>query len=479
VYQNQNNNKGMSKAVLREFSAIIAKAMDVDDVELASVAGIPKNRSPKKMQPPLFGPEHSTPAALASMVLVIDDDPLQREVLTQILVRAGQGFVLNAASGKVALDYMAAYGPRIGLVICDLQMPGMDGMELLRHIGESIHKPAVIISSATESRILSSVELMVKAVGLNVLGSLPKPVSREAMNRLLDRYLHAPEVAPLANRVILRTSDIDHAFEAGEFEPYFQPKVSLATGKLIGVEALSRWMHPEHGVLRPADFMPLIESQNKLGKLTRSVIASAIRHAADWKNNGRPLTININLSLSAIDNVSLVEDTLALLSTHGMKPRDLTFEIVETAAMTDVGRTLEIMNRLRLNGFGLSIDDFGTGYSSFEQLSRIPFTELKIDRSFVHGAAQAPRLAALVRSCIDLAARLNLNVVAEGVESEDDWEFLLNAGANEAQGYFIATPMPGNRLLSWADRWTAPDTITQPSQMNQSGRFPKLVVVRK
>ena len=428
------------------------------------------------MQPTKFDPEQSATAALAHMVLVIDDDAMQREILTSLLTRAGHTSVLTASDGKDALECMAAYGAQIGLVVCDLQMPGMDGMELLRHIGESVHKPAVIISSATESRIMSSVEVMVKAVGLNVLGSLPKPVNQESMNRLLGRYSHAPAVAPLANRFVLQAADVDRAFEAGEFEPYFQPKVNLASGKLVGVEALCRWLHPEHGVLRPAEFLPLIDSQKGLARLTQTVIASAIGHAADWKKSGRELSINVNLSLSAIDNVSLCEDTLALLSANGLKPRDMTFEIVETAALTDVGRTLETMNRLRLNGFGLSIDDFGTGYSSFEQLSNIPFTELKIDRSFVDGAAQAPRLAAVVRSCIDLAARLNLNVVAEGVETQDDWEFLASVGADEAQGYLIATPMPGNRLLSWADRWTAPEI---KGQRSQTERFPKLVAVRK
>jgi EAL domain-containing protein (putative c-di-GMP-specific phosphodiesterase class I)/ActR/RegA family two-component response regulator len=432
----------------------------------------PKIAAKKVMQSSVFDSKQSVTAATAHMVLVIDDDAIQREILGRILTLAGQDSVITAANGNEALECMAAHGAHIGLVICDLQMPGMDGMELLRHIGESAHKPAVIISSGTEARILASVELMVKAVGLNVLGSLPKPVSREAMNRLLDRYLRAPAIAPLANKIVLSAADVERAFAEGEFDTHFQPKVSLVTGELIGVEALSRWMHPEHGILRPADFLPLIESQNKLGELTRNVIETAIGHAADWKKNGKSLTINVNLSLSAIDNVSLCEETLALLAANKMKPRDLTFEIVETAAMTDVGRTLETMSRLRLNGFGLSIDDFGTGYSSFEQLSRIPFTELKIDRSFVHGAAHAPRLAALVRSCIDLAARLNLNVVAEGVESEEDWQFLANAGANEAQGYFIATPMPGNRLLSWADRWIAPTLEINPIR---TGRFPKAI----
>ena len=152
------------------------------------------------------------------MVLVIDDDVIQREILSRILKLAGQANVITAANGNDALACMAVHGASIGLVICDLQMPGMDGMELLRHIGESAHKPAVIISSGTESRILASVELMVKAVGLNVLGSLPKPVNREAMNRLLARYLHTPVTTPLANKIVLCASDVDRAFADGEFD---------------------------------------------------------------------------------------------------------------------------------------------------------------------------------------------------------------------------------------------------------------------
>ncbi len=385
--------------------------------------------------------------------MVVDDDCIQRERLLQVLRRAGETVVFKAASGEEALDCLRSNNALIGLVICDLQMPGMDGMALLRRIGECGHNLAVIISSAADSSIMRSVELMAKAVGLNVLGSLPKPIRPATMEKLIRAYRQTPVSAPHALTTDLTPSDLDRAFANGEIVPYFQPQMDLATRTLAGVEALARWIHPVHGILRPVDFLPLIESQGALPRLTQTIIASTVKHAAIWKRRGCEVTLNVNLSLSAMDNRFFCEETQALLDVHGLTPQDLTFEILETAAMTDVGRTLETMTRLRLNGFGLAIDDFGTGFSSFEQLSSIPFTELKIDRSFVDGVAQTPRQAAVVRSCIDLAHRLNLKVVAEGVESQDDWDFLMRTGAQEAQGYLIARPMPAAQVPAWADDW--------------------------
>ncbi len=387
-------------------------------------------------------------------VLVIDDDDTQREWLSHILIRAGETMVLTATGGEEALECLRTSVARIGLVVCDLQMPGVDGMALLRRIGEAGYNPAVIISSGSDPAILRSVELMVKAFGLTVLGSVSKPVKPASLERLLHLYRDAPITISDAREVALMPVDLERGLANGEFVPYFQPKVDLVTGALAGVEALARWIHPVHGELCPETFLPLIESERKMAQLTQVILTAAVKHVAEWRRQGWSFTMSVNLSLSALDNRFFCEDFKALLDPVGLEPRDFTFEVLETAAMTDVGRTLETMARLRLNGFGLAIDDFGTGFSSLEQLSTIPFTELKIDRSFVHGASQSPRLAAVVRSCIDLAHRLNLRVVAEGVESLDDWQFLVGAGANEAQGYFIAKPMPAEQLLLFADQWT-------------------------
>lgn len=398
--------------------------------------------------------QHAAPLAFTQGVLVVDDNADELDYFSHLLPRVGECNVFTASSGQEALAFLGTNAEKIGLVICDLQMPGMDGMALLRRIGESSHDLAVIVSSAADANIMRSVELMGKAIGLKVLGSLQKPVDRAKLETLLRRYREAPARALHSKAIDLKPADFDRAIEAGEFAPYFQPKVDLATGKVTGAEALVRWVHPVRGVLQPAEFLPLINSPFKLEQLTQTMIAASIEHAVGWRKRGCQIALSVNLSLSALDNHRFCEDVQALLAERGMRPEDLTFEILESAAMTDVGRALETMTRLRLNGFGLAIDDFGTGFSTFEQLSSIPFTELKIDRAFVLGAAQTPRLAAVVRSCIDLAHRLNLKIVAEGVETEEDWDFLAAAGATEAQGYYISRPMAGEELVGWVERWT-------------------------
>ncbi len=271
---------------------------------------------------------------------------------------------------------------------------------------------------------------------------------------------HPPtDRVPLAKPLILSPtlSPAAHALES-QLVSNIVPGVLIldddfASGDVVGVEALARWSHLLHGVLSPADLLPAIEACDELSRLVDAIMASAVKQAVAWKKHARRMPISINRSLSVLGNRQFCKSAFALVNAHGIAPQDLAFEILETAALTDVGRTLETMTRLRLNGFGLAIDDFGTGFSSFEQLSSIPFTELKIDRSFVMGVATSPRQAAVVRSCVELAHRLNLKVVAEGVETQSDWDFLVTAGATEAQGYYLSRPMPGAAVAAWVDAW--------------------------
>ena len=395
------------------------------------------------------------PNGFTQGVLVVDDDAEQREFFLRILPRVGDYDVVCASSGADALALLSNHEMKINLVVCDLQMPGMDGMALLRRIGTFRRDVAVIVLSSADTSILRSVELMAKAMGLNVLGSLQKPVERARLEKLVRLHREVVASVPRGAGRELGTADIDRALAGNEFIVYFQPKVNLITGKVSSAEALVRWQHPIHGLLEPEEFLPLVASSGRLVRLTQSILASSIAHVADWRKRGCQISFSVNLSLSALSNPLFCEDIQTLLASRGLKPEDLTFEILESATMVDVGRALETMTRLRLNGFGLAIDDFGTGFSSYEQLSRIPFTELKIDRTFVSGASHTPRLATMVSSCIELANRLELKIVAEGVETKEDWDYLIAAGATEAQGYFIAKPMPGDDIVPWIERWTA------------------------
>ncbi|MEQ1518166.1 MAG: EAL domain-containing response regulator, partial [Usitatibacteraceae bacterium] len=321
-------------------------------------------------------------------VLVVDDNPDQRDFFLRILPRVGKYDVVSAAGGVEALALLREDTAKIGLLICDLQMPGMDGMSLLRRIGEFRSDLAVIVLSSADSSILRSVELMGKAVGLRVLGSLQKPVDRVKLEKLLRQFNQMIARVPQTQRFVLGPDDLDRAFAQGELVPYFQPKVNVSTREVKSVEALARWIHPEQGTLHPEEFLPLVAACGKLAQLTDIIISASVRQVVDWRQRGCAMPLSVNLSLAALDNELFCEDAQALLAKHGMEPADLTFEILESAAMTNVGRSLEIITRLRLNGFGLAIDDFGTGFATFEQLSSMPFTELKIDRTFVLGAAQ-------------------------------------------------------------------------------------------
>ncbi len=172
-----------------------------------------------------------------------------------------------------------------------------------------------------------------------------------------------------------------------------------------------------------------------------------------WSKRGSPYTVSVNLSLKSLDDPKLADRITETVRRQGVDPSFIILEVTETAAMTDVARCLENLARLRMKGFGLSIDDYGTGYSSMQQLARVPYTELKIDQSFVLGAASQPRLRVMLESSMELANRLGLTVVAEGVETRQDWDLLKQLGCHKAQGYFIAKPLPADKFLDWVDEW--------------------------
>jgi EAL domain-containing protein (putative c-di-GMP-specific phosphodiesterase class I) len=203
----------------------------------------------------------------------------------------------------------------------------------------------------------------------------------------------------------------------------------------------------------PASFMGLIEQLGLIDRLTWSMLRQSAMACSAWQQQGIDITVSVNLSQASLSDPSLAGRITSLVSRQHLDPRKMVLEITESAAMTEVGPALENLTRLRMKGFGLSIDDFGTGYSSMQQLSRIPFTELKIDRSFVSGAPEHAQRKIILESSNDLARRLGLKSVAEGVETRGEWEELQRVGCLIAQGYFIAQPMPAADFLHWAKNW--------------------------
>ncbi len=260
-----------------------------------------------------------------------------------------------------------------------------------------------------------------------------------------DRDENTPRRLALAH-------DLRDGLESGQVRAVFQPKMSLATGEMTGVEALCRWDHPTLGEIMPDEFIPLADRTGISAELTAYMIASALRHAERWQQAGHRWTVAINVSMHALLDDDLVRLVTHLLAGSSVRPDGIVLEITETHVMSDAERTLTVLGELAALGLRLSIDDFGTGYSSLSYLQKLPVHEVKIDKAFVQAMATDRGADAIVRSVLDLARNLDLAVVAEGVEDEDAYHRLRALGCDEAQGYFFARPMAAHEAEAFALR---------------------------
>ncbi len=390
--------------------------------------------------------------------LVAEDHGFQRSMLVSMLRRLGATCVHEAGDGHAALAIMRDPKRPVDIVISDLDMPGMDGMEFIRHLGESGHPVSVILASALERNLIASVKTMTEAYGIKLLGVLEKPLTVEKLVPLIE--LHEPAQAapdrPRPDTPRFTLAEIVAGVSNGEFEPFFQPKVELATGQVKGAEALARWRHPQRGLVTPAAFIKPLEDGNLIDTLTWVMLRKSAAFCRTWREAGLDLTVYVNLSLKSLADVRLADRVTELVTSEGIEPRHMVLEVTESAATTDIGKALENLARLRMKGFGLSIDDYGTGYSSMQQLARIAFTEIKIDQSFVTNAAQNESARVILESSLGMAKKLNITAVAEGVETQADWDLLRQLHCGFAQGYFIAAPMAAGEFLDWVRQRNRP-----------------------
>ncbi|TFW09309.1 EAL domain-containing protein [Oxalobacteraceae bacterium OM1] len=390
--------------------------------------------------------------------LVAEDSGFQRRLLVQILDEMGAARVTEAADGHEALRICRGAETPVHISVIDIDMPRMDGIELIRRLAEHNYDEAVIVSSALDPAVLAAVETMSRAYGIHLLGVVEKPATPDKLMPLIRAYKppsqRAKAAAP-ANQP--RLEDILEGLKNNEFEPYFQPKVELASGRVWGAEALARWHRPHHGLVPPAAFVPLLEQHGMLDRLAWPIIEKSVTACVRWQQEHLPLRVAINLSFSTLADPGFAESVAAFAALKGVDPDRIIFEVTESVAMTDVPHCLENLARLRMKGFHLSVDDFGTGHSSLKQLLRIPFGELKLDRSFVSGAARHAARNSVLRSSLELAGRLHLHTVGEGVETQEDWDLLHKLGCESAQGFLIGRPMAAGPFHQWLVERMTPD----------------------
>lgn len=388
-------------------------------------------------------------------ILLLDDEPYVLKLLTHQLAKLGFSEVIPHERAQDALALLEEDVGAIGLVFCDLQMPGMDGVEFVRHIARIGYAGGLVMVSGEDDRILKTAEKLAQAHRLNVLGALHKPVSPEQLLQVLESRPARVAAPSGASREVYEPGDLRRAIANAELVNYYQPKVELVSGNVAGVETLVRWRHPRDGLVFPDQFIPIAEEHGLIDELTRSVLSSALRQARVWQDKNLHLHVAVNISMDNLSNLDFPDLLARKALKEGSALSSLMLEVTESRLMKNPTAPLDILTRLRLKHIGLSIDDFGTGHSSLAQLRDIPFNELKVDRGFVHGAWRDASLRTIFEASVGMARQLGMQTVAEGVEDQDDWDFLRAAGCDLAQGYFIAKPMPADDLAPWVTDWEA------------------------
>ncbi|WP_426114318.1 EAL domain-containing response regulator [Massilia sp. PWRC2] len=388
--------------------------------------------------------------------LVAEAEPGQRRLLADMLVQMGAHAVIEVAEGHAALRYcQGSDGPAVQVALIDLALPGIDGLELIRRLAAMACPVRLIVVGRVAANLLFAVETMAQAYGVDLLGTLSAPVSSERLQELLGNYTQAPAVCALAADGVASFgfAEVADGVHQGQFEPFFQPKIELATGHVTGLETFARWRHPQHGLLGPQAFMAALEQRQRMDVLDWSMIEQSIERCRAFHDMGMPISMSINVAPDTLAQADFLTQAGACLERYRLLPDYITFEISEASVLSIEAAFVERLLRMRMAGFGLAIDDYGTGRSNLQLLARIPFSELKIDRSFVDGASKKRALGTVLSSCLGLARSLDRKSVAVGVETRQDWEFLQSLGCTCAQGYYIASPMEASAFPEWLSDW--------------------------
>lgn len=343
-------------------------------------------------------------------------------------------------------------------IVIDLSMPNLDGLQVLRFLKDINFAGYISVTSGQAMPLLESAKEICQLHNLNFHTILQKPFDIG----FLDELLEPPQFTSVSraeqksdNNLSCRlATKFSNALKSGEIDVYFQPKINLETNEITGLEALARWQLA--GVFVPPEhFIALAENYNLIGQLTNQIVEKSLSHFARFITFNRQLGLSINLSSVELCQQDLPDFLFEKVTVYGLSPHMITLEITETVLLEKNSVSLEILARFRLMGFQLSIDDFGSGYSSVNMLQNGPFTELKIDKVFIQSMHSTDKSKIIVQSIVDLAKKLELKIVAEGIETRQDLQEVIKAGCKYGQGYFFSKPINATHvttcLLNWED----------------------------
>lgn len=386
-------------------------------------------------------------------VLIIDDQSSVRALVSDVLHSLGVSDITEASSARNGLALVTTLGTRFDLILCDLRMPERDGIEAIRAFAALGVEAAVVLMSVEDDRVLEIAGTLASLQGLRMLGTIHKPVSAENLAPILELASRAAP-AVLLDAAHAPEGDLGDAFLRDELQLFYQPKIALRTRQVAGVEALIRWKHPTLGMFQPWAFMPALErSDHYSALLTEYSLSRAIAFAGQSRRDGHPLSVAINLSLRAFEDLDLPERIEAMATAAAVPTEYITLEITEREISRNVVRLVDVALRLHLKGFAISVDDFGMGESGLAQLQKVPFTELKVDREFVDGCAKSGLKRSVVEASIALARTLKMTSVAEGVQDQEDLDILTALDCDVIQGFYFARPMGEEALRTWLAQW--------------------------
>lgn len=393
-------------------------------------------------------------------IMVVDDDPVILQLAKKILRESGARNIDTACNGLEAIASLSRSAPQeYDIVLCDLNMPEMNGVELLNEIAKNGYNGGILILSGEDDRLLESAYELARAHNLNIIGAISKDLLiSEIVNKIQENYQPYHVDVDSSNDEAITINELESGINShpNSLLLYYQPKVSIIDQTIKGIEILARWQHPERGTLLPSAFIPLAEECGLIHDLTFAIYKKALKQISQWQKAGIYIDASINISVNSFASPDFSSFLIATAEKFDVDISRIILEVTESEIMQDAIRCMEIMMNLRMKKFGLSIDDFGTGHSSMEKLKIIPFTELKIDRAFVRDADKSSTAKFIVESSIELAKKLNMKIVAEGVETRKNWMMVEQMGCDLAQGFYCGAPMSNPDLIDFIKYWKGP-----------------------
>jgi EAL domain-containing protein (putative c-di-GMP-specific phosphodiesterase class I)/ActR/RegA family two-component response regulator len=385
-------------------------------------------------------------------ILLIDDDKYTGDLITAVATNIGYSCTATTAID----DFIALINSSITLIMLDLMMPNIDGIELLRMLAKKSCKINIILMSGADLRVLENAQNLANSLGLNVIAILQKPFGISDLENILisnNNKAITKEALVYAKPELIEFTKLEFqtAFDREEFILYYQPQVEIITNRFIGVEALIRWQHPSHGLLQPDQFISHMETLGLIDQLAWYSVNNGLQQIKLFVDNeGFMPTLSLNISPYSLHDLQFPDRLIIAANENAVDPDRITIEITESGLINELSNALDILTRLRMKQFNLSIDDFGTGFAMIDQLRQIPATELKLDKKLVQSLqTQDTSAQVIIIKIIEMGHDLKMKIVAEGVETADQLEFLRANNCDIAQGYFFSKPLTSPELQNW------------------------------